>query len=211
MASLALVVGLALPAGGQIIHVPERSATRRPIHVSAEIGFLDSQGRYDGPSGTFWNLGAGVHYRASVGVGFRPGTLGLAGSISDLPVTRTGGGLGTLRGNVEMRSLLLVFRTPETDRLHQIIELGTGPAQWVNLRGTGGVISPEETDPRNSWAFVVSYGLGIPLGSRAAVTIQQDLNTLLDPKDDLPRGTSRVIRQYTTRLGFRLRAAGERR
>jgi hypothetical protein len=198
------------PLGAQIIRVPERTEGGRPVHASAGVGFLDSQGRYDGPSGTYWSLGQGFQLRGSVAVGFRVGAFGVAASQASLPVVRTGGSEGTLRGDVDLRMFLVTFRTPETDRVHQIIEVSTGLAQWADLRGDG-TITPGEEDARNAWALLVGYGIGIPLGSAASITIVQDLGTIVGSKSGVPAGTTRVVRQYTTRLGFRLRLAGARR
>lgn len=196
------------PAGAQIISVPERSSSTRPVHLSAEFGFLDSQGRFDGASGSYWNLGQGFQLRGALAVGFRVGALGVSASQASLPVVRSGPS-GTLRGDVDLRMLLATFRTPETRGLHQIVEVSTGLAQWTNLRGDG-TLEPGEEDARNAWAILIGYGFGIPIGNLGAITIVQDLGTIVGSKAGVPSGTTRVVRQYTTRLGFRFRLLGGR-
>lgn len=206
-AALAGLACLAQTAGAQILRVPGQQGGGPPLYASAEIGFLDTQGRFDGPSQTYWSLGQGVQYRASVALGTRIGAFGVSGSLANLPVT-VSGGLGSTRGDVDLRMLLGTFRSPESERLHQIIEIGVGLAQWASLDTD--VPTATDDEGRNAFALLVGYGIGIPLGSRASISIVQDLGTLVGSGKDLPSGESRIVRQYTTRLGFRLRFSGAR-
>lgn len=202
-----LVLALAPEAGAQILRVPGAQSNGPPVHVSAEVGFLDSQGRFDGPSQTYWNLGQGIQYRASLSFGTRLGAFGVSGSTASLPVAASTG-LGTARGDVDQRMLLATFRSPDAPRLHQVIEVSLGMAQWSGLDTD--VALPTDAETRSAFALLVGYGIGIPLGSRATVSIVQDLGTIVGSKEDVPAGTTRVVRQYTTRLGLRWRLAGRR-
>ncbi len=203
----ALMLALAPGLSAQILRVPGAQSSGPPIHVSAEIGFLDTQGRYDGPSQSYWNLGQGIQYRASLSIGTRMGAFGVSGSTASLPVAAATG-LGVARGDVDLRMLLATFRSPHAPRLHQVIEVSLGMAQWTGLDTD--MAQPTDAESRNAFALLLGYGIGIPLGSRATVSIVQDLGTIVGSKAGVPAGTTRVVRQYTTRLGLRLRLAGRR-
>lgn len=210
LAATALAVALLGPtsAGAQILRVPQAERGGPPILLAAEIGFLDTQGRYDGPSQTVWGLGQAVQYRASLAVGTGIGAFGVSASTATLPVT-VSGGLGSTRGDVDLRMFLGTFRSPDAPRLHQIIEIGIGLAQWTALETDAP--QPTDDEARNAFALQVGYGIGIPLGGRATLSIIQDLGTLVGSGKDLPSGTSRIVRQYTTRVGLRVRLAGRPR
>jgi len=207
----ALVLALApaiLPA--QIIRVPDANESGRPIFISANFGFLQTQSRYDGQSGTFWNLGEALTYRASLDVGIRAGSIGVTGSIASVPIRRTGGtSVPNSRGDIQLRKLLATFRTPEQQGFHQIVEVSLGAAQWGGYSGND-VLSPEEQKARNALALVVGYGFGFSIGERAAFTLVQDYSTLWGSAEGLPSGQSRSVRQYITRVGLRYRIRGQR-
>ncbi len=209
-AALAFAALLTAPLGAQIIHVPSPSSSSRPITATLSFGFLQSQSRVDGQSGTFWNLGEAIQYRATVDVGLRSGGLGLTGSIASLPISRTGGAvpLGS-DGEIQLRQLLATFRTREMQGAHQIIEVGLGLAQWANYSGTD-VLSADEQKTRNALALSIGYGIGFTLGDRAALFVIQDAATLWGSGEGLSAGQSRQVQQYTTRVGLRLRVTGSR-
>lgn len=209
VAALLLVSGLvARPLAAQILRVPEAAESRRPIFTSLSIGFLDTQDRYDGQSGSAWLLGQAISWRGSLEMGIRAGALGVAASVASVPISRTGTGARS-DGDIQLRQYLATFRTPETQGFHQIVELGVGLAQWASYSGTD-VLTDEEAKARNALALAVGYGFGFRLADRASIHMVQDLGTLIGSKEGIPSGVSRSVRQYTTRIGMRLRLTGGR-
>ncbi|MBP7551742.1 MAG: hypothetical protein KA761_15730 [Gemmatimonadaceae bacterium] len=208
LASLVLLV--ARPAAAQIISVPSVDEARRPLAVSATFGFLQTQSRFDGQSGVLWILSEALQYRASVELGMKSGAFGVAASLASVPIRRDGGTAPlNSNGDIELRQLLATFRTPEMEGAHQIVEVGIGASQWANYSGTD-QLTAAEAEPRNAFTLVVGYGFGFTIGDRAALTLVQDVSTLWGSKEGLPSGASRMVRQYTTRVGVRYRFFGRR-
>lgn len=209
---LALTVSclLAVPARAQIINVPAPDQARRPIAASATFGFLQTQSRFDGQSGVLWQLGEALQYRATVEVGLRSGAIGVAGSLASVSIRRQGGSApANSKGDIQLRQLLGTFRTPEAEGAHQIIEVGVGASQWTDYSGSD-QLTVDEAKPRNAFTLVVGYGFGFTVGGRATLMLVQDVSTLWGSKAGLPSGASRMVRQYTTRIGLRYRLRGRR-
>ena len=201
---------LAAPARAQIISVPSPDQTRRPVAVSASFGFLQTQSRFDGQSGVLWSLGEALQYRATLELGLRSGSIGVAGSLASVSIRRQGGSAPlNSSGDIQLRQVLGTFRTPETEGAHQIVEVGLGLSQWANYSGTD-QLTADEAKPRNAFTLVVGYGFGFSVGNRASLMIVQDVSTLWGSKEGLPSGESRMVRQYTTRVGVRYRLLGRR-
>jgi hypothetical protein len=208
--ALAALLLLARPAGAQIISVPSPEAARRPVAASVTFGFLQTQSRYDGQSDVLWSLGEALQYRASAEIGLRSGSLGIAGSLASVPIRRQGGTAPlNSRGDIQLRQVLGTFRTPETEGAHQIVEVGLGLSQWAEYSGTD-QLTADEAKPRNAFTLVVGYGFGFTVGQRASLMIVQDMSTLWGSAEGLPSGASRMVRQYTTRVGMRYRFTGRR-
>lgn len=206
----ALLLVLARPAAAQILKVPAPGDARRPVAAAFSFGFLQTQGRYDGASSTYWSLGEALQYRASLEYGLRSGAIGVSGSLARVPLRRTGGSaVAGSSGDIGLRQLLATFRTPETEGAHQILELGLGLSQWADYSGSD-VLTEDEQAARNAFTLHVGYGFGFTLGSRASVILVQDMTTLWGSGEGLPSGESRMQRQYTTRVGLRYRFSGAR-
>lgn len=209
---VALLLSAALPAlaQAQLIKVPAPETVRRPITLSLTSGFLQSQGRVDGESGTVWDLGEAAQHRLMVDVGLRSGALGLAASTARVPIRRRGAGvpLGS-DGTIQLRQLLATFRTLEQEGPHQIVELGAGLSQWADYAGSE-TLSADDAAARNAVTLVVGYGIGFSLGRRASLTLVQDYATLWGPGEGLTVGQSRSQQQFITRLGLRYRLTGAR-
>lgn len=210
LAGAVLLAPLASPLAAQIIRVPTESNSGPPIHLSATFGFLQTQNRFDGQSGTFWNLGEALAYRASLDVGLRAGALGVTAGLASVPLRRSGGtAVPGSSGDIQLRQYLATFRTVEAQGFHQIVEVSMGLAQWTGYSGSD-VLTSDEEKARNAFALVVGYGFGFSLGERAAITLVQDYTTLWGSAEGLPSGQSRSVRQYTTRVGLRYRLRGQR-
>ena len=114
--ALAALCAVAVPARAQIIKVPAPDQAARPIAVSATFGFLQTQSRFDGQSGVLWSLSEALQYRATLELGLRSGSLGVAGSLASVPIRRQGGTAPlNSNGDIQLRQLLGTFRTPETE------------------------------------------------------------------------------------------------
>ncbi|MCL4214448.1 MAG: hypothetical protein KJZ74_11065 [Gemmatimonadales bacterium] len=206
----ALAPALVSPLAAQIIRVPTESNSGPPIHLSATFGFLQTQNRFDGQSGTFWTLGEALAYRASLDIGLRAGAIGVTAGLASVPLRRSGGtAVPGSSGDIQLRQYLATFRTVEAQGFHQIVEVSMGLAQWTGYSGSD-VLTAAEQEARNAFALVVGYGFGFSLGERAAITLVQDYTTLWGSAEGLPSGQSRSVRQYTTRVGLRYRLRGER-
>jgi hypothetical protein len=210
--TLALVAAalFAPRAGAQLIKVPAPEESRRPVAVSVHLGFLQTQDRFDGQSGSNWFLGEALQYRAALEYGIKSGSIALVGSLANVPIQRSGGTApGNSDGTIQLRQYLAAFRTAETEGAHQIIDVGLGLSQWTGYSGTD-ALTAEERQARNAFTLVVGYGFGFTLGDRAAFNLVQDVSTLWGSSEGLPRGRSRMVRQYTTRVGMRVMLRGRR-
>jgi hypothetical protein len=205
---LALLVSAAsTPLAAQLIPVPMSDEVSRPIAVSASAGYFLTQNRFDGQSGQPWYLGDGWQYRVGADVSLDIGSLGVAATFATVPIQR--GNVTTAIGEIQQRQILGTFRSPEPEGFGQVIELGVGLSQWLNYSGSG-TLSADDLKARNALALVLGYGLSIPLGKRATVTLAQDYATVIGSGEGLPPGTRRAQEQYTTRIGLRWRVIGAR-
>lgn len=203
--ALAALLLAARPLRAQLLKVPPPVETRVPVALTAGFGFLQTTGRYDGTSQTYWSLGDGLQYRAALDIGLRSGSFSLAGTTAKVPIRRSNGPLG----EIEMRQYLATFRTPETEGPHQILELGAGMSQWLNYTGPE-QLTAVEAEPVNALTLTIGYGFGFTVGKRLSVLFVQDVGNLWGPKKDLAGGETRLQRQYVTRLGARYIFRGTR-
>ena len=205
-----LCASLASVGDAQLIKVPSPSTARRPITLSISTGFLQTEGRVDGQSGTIWSLGEAAQHRVMVDVGLRSGALGLAASTAQVPIIRRGELTPSgSSGAIQLRQLLATFRTLEQMGPHQIVELGAGLSQWAADHDAAGLTAADRA-ARNAFTLVVGYGIGFSLGTKASLTLVQDYATLWGPTEGLAAGQSRSQRQFVTRLGLRYRFSGAR-
>ena len=204
MAGMALS---ALPLSAQLIRVPKPGESRRVITVSADAGLLFSEGRYDAVEARYWSLGEALIYRGAVDIALSAGSIGFAASVAQVPVARSG--IVGSDGEIQFRQFVATFRSPESPSFHQLIELSGGLAQWASYSGTD-VLTATEKETRNSVVLAIGYGFAFPIGSRATFTFVQDGGLVVGSSKDLPAGRSRTQRQYTTRVGLRVRARGSR-
>ncbi|MEX2180506.1 MAG: hypothetical protein WD771_00550 [Gemmatimonadaceae bacterium] len=211
--ALATIAALAVapivpPLEAQLIRVPSADESARPVIVSVAAGLLQTQGRFDGQSGADWALGESFQYRASLETSLRSGSsVGFTATLASVPIRRSVN--PGAEGDIQFRQFMATFRSPEGRGFYQLIELAAGLSQWAGYQGDD-VLTADERKARNGLALVIGFGFGIQLGDRAAITIVQDAGTVIGSAEGLPSGVSRVQRQYTTRLGLRLRVAGGR-
>jgi hypothetical protein len=202
-----LALGASRPLDAQLIKVPTSDEASLPIFVHASAGYFLTQNRFDGQSGLSWFLGDGWQYRVGADVGAGIGTIGVAATFATVPIQR--GNSTASVGDIQQRQFLGTFRSPQPRGFGQVIELGVGLSQWLNYSGTD-VLSADDAKARNALAFVLGYGLAIPLGKRATLSLTQDYATVIGSGKGLPPGTRRAQEQYTTRIGLRWQASGVR-
>lgn len=182
-------------------------ARTNPISVTGSFGYFITQSKVDGVSGLPWYFGDAIQYRLSADMTFGLGSFGVSGSLANVPLQR--GNSTSSNGEIQLRQLLATFRSPEPRQIGQIIELGVGLSQYANYSGTN-VVTGDDAEPRNAFAFSLGYGFVIPLGKRFSATLMQDYVTAIGSREGLPAGAKRSQEQYTTRLGLRWRAFGVR-
>ncbi len=203
----AVLVLAATPLDAQLIHVPKPDESGRVLTVAADVGLLFSDGRYDAVEGRYWSLGEALIYRGAVDLAINAGAIGFAASLATVPISRSG--IAGSDGDIQFRQFVATFRSPESPSFHQLIEISGGLAQWASYSGTD-ALSAEEKKTRNAVVFGIGYGFAFPIGSRATFTFVQDAGLVIGSSKDLPARESRTQRQYTTRLGLRVRARGSR-
>lgn len=196
---------LAQVAGAQVFGIPQ--PTGRSLWVSAGTGWAQSGDLADGASQATWTLGQYSPLRAAVEFERRGQSLGLAVSHAKVPMTYDGPGCARCDADIDALQMMGIFRVGgggPGQGFHQVIELGGGVTQWSKLTSRGpGTIAPMTAD--NDLTFQIGYGFGLNLGDAFAVTLVQEVATVIHQKDGLASGQNRSLTQRTTRLGARLR------
>jgi hypothetical protein len=205
-AALLAVLIAAAPgrASAQLIPVPDEDALGPTWTLSGGAGLLMVRDRYDVTDGTRWLMGEAIQMRAMLDIAMRSGSLGLLGTLATVPMSRANSGAP---GEIQLRQLMLSFRSPGSDRFHQTLEVSGGWSQWANYRGDD-VLTDEEKKPRNGLAVMLGYGAAFPIGSRVTFSFAQDIGAIVGSGKGLPVGESRSQSVYQTRMELRIRLSG---
>lgn len=205
LSTFIFVLVLVQPAGAQVFGAPR--STGRVLWVSAGTGWAQGGDLSDGASQSTWGMGQYSPLRAAVEFERRGQSLGIAVSHATVPMTYVGPECVGCDADVDMLQMMGMFRIGgggPGQGFHQVLEFGGGVTQWSKLTSRGaGTIAPVTAD--NDMTFQIGYGFGLNLGDSFAVTIVQDVSTVIHQKDGLAAGQSRSLTQRTTRLGARLR------
>ena len=205
LSTILLALALAQPAGAQVFGAPR--STGRSVWVSGGTGWAMGGDLTDGATQSSWTLGQYSPLRAAVEFERRGTAMGLALSHATVPMTYNGPGCTRCDADVDMLQMLGMFRVGggrPGQGFHQVLEFGGGVTQWSKLTARGpGSIAPMIAD--NDLTFQIGYGFGVNLGDAFAVTLVQDVATVIHQKDGLSAGQNRSVTQRTTRLGARLR------
>lgn len=205
LSTVLLVLALASPAGAQVFGAPDRMG--RSLWVSAGTGWAQSGELADGATNSTWTLGAYSPLRAAIEFERRGQSLGLAVSNATVPMTYNSPTCNRCDADINALQMMGIFRVGGGNPgqgFHQVIEFGGGVTQWSKLTSRGpGTIAPIAAD--NDLTFQLGYGFGLNLGDAFAVTLVQDIATVIHQKDGLASGQNRSLTQRTTRLGARLR------
>ena len=209
--STALLLLIAIPADAQFGAPPRSSSSR--IWLSAGSAWAQGGTLSDGKTQSTWNLGQYSPLRFSFEFGSGRNTIGAVVTHAVIPMQYTGPACSRCDADIDalqMLGTLHIGNGSAGSPLHQIIELSAGVTQWSKLTarnggggGAGGTIA--KMSPDNDLTFQAGYGFGYNFGDAFAITLVQDVSTVIHQKDGLDNGQSRSITQRTTRLGARLR------
>ncbi|MBX3133627.1 MAG: hypothetical protein KF689_09615 [Gemmatimonadaceae bacterium] len=210
-AALALVASLSLwpvqALDAQIIRVPDSDDRQMPVTVHGSFGYFVAQNRFDGRDQLTWFLGDAYQIRLGADAALGIGSVGLSGTLATVPIQR--GNSTASRGDIQLRQVFAMFRSPEPQGFGQVVQFGIGISQWANYSGTD-VLTESEAAARNALAIGLSYGFALPLGKRFSLTLVQDYVTAVGSREGLPASARRSQEQYTTRLGLRYKVLGVR-
>lgn len=208
-ALLSLVALLAaVPAGAQIIRLPR--ATEPAAWASFGIGLLQAQTVVDGSTGSSWEFGSGLQWRASLEKSSGNGvSYGLTGTLAHMPL-RYDGATCLCDAHATVWQALGSVHVGGGNGFHQVIELYAGVVGYGNFREDGSDVRlpPDGTDLDLS--FGVGYGFGYQASSHLQLILVQDYAASLHQRTNLPGNASALSQQYITRLGVRL-GLGQRR
>jgi hypothetical protein len=199
-----LLAAASTRAAAQLIHVPDEDAVGRTFTLTGGAGLLLVGDRYDVTDGTRWMLGEAIQMRAMLDIAMRSGSFGLAGTLATVPMVRANSGAP---GEIQLRQLMISFRSPPSDGFHQTLEISGGWSQWASYTGDD-VLTSEQKKPRNGLAVMLGYGAAFPIGSRVTFSFAQDIGAIIGSGKDLPVGESRSQSVYQTRLELKVRLSG---
>lgn len=204
LASLAIA---ASSLDAQVIRVPQRSA--QPTSWFAfGVGYHDMNSVNDGGTGTVWQFGTGLQYRASLEqASNNQGAWGLTGTYARLPLTHRGDlGCGLTEvcdAHGDILQLLGTFRMGGGEGFHQVVEFGLGVTHFRNFTAddTDEPLVPRDGD--NDFTLAVSYGFGFGFSTRTQIFLVQDFATMWHQRHGLSGSQSNFVQQRTTRVGLR--------
>jgi len=192
----------------QIIRRPARSA-EPPAWVGLGIGLTQGFDVADGSTGSTWNFGSSVQYRASLEKRVQGGaTIGVSANFASVPLTYTGGGVsGCPAGcdaSANLTQVLGLFRAGGGLGFHQVIELAGGATAYSNFHAQSGgaKLPPTGSDIDATFAFGYGFGFGFSPGTEIAVT--QEFSTAVHQRTGLSASENNLPRIYTTRFGLRV-------
>ena len=208
VALAAALLVVAAPAAAQVVRFPARGAPS--TWVSASAGVLQFGGTVDdGTTGSAWDFESAPELRASVererGGGSSYGLVATyarpqlrwTGPIADVSEDQ-------VRGQASVASLAALLGAGGGRGLHQVIEVTLGARRYSGFRTDDGrALAPADGDL--AVVAAAGFGVGYPLGERAALSLVQDAGFAFHQRD---RGGAReydggIHRSYTTRLGVR--------
>lgn len=199
-----LLASLSARASAQLIHVPDEDEFGATISVTGGAGLLLVGNRYDAIDGTRWVMGEAIQMRGMVDIAMRSGSFGLVGTLATVPMFRANSGAP---GEIQLRQVMVSFRSPASDGFHQTLEVSGGWSQWASYRGDD-VLTAEQKKPRNGLGVMLGYGAAFPMGDRVTFAFAQDIGVIVGSGKGLPVGESRSQSVYQTRIELRIRLSG---
>lgn len=203
--TLALIILCAAPLDAQVVRLPQRAS--QPLGwLSLSVGLHSSGTVVDGGTGTTWDFGSGLVYRASIEQAMpNQGALGLTGTYARMPLRHTGDASCPdgcdAHGNIWQA--LASFQIGGGQGFHQVIQFTAGVTHYSNFTDdeSGEPLAPLDGD--NDFTIGVGYGFGYGFSSRTQLVLIQDFVTTLHQRHGLSGNTSNFVNQRTTRVGLR--------
>ncbi len=202
--STVLLLLLATRADAQVFGAPRH--TGPSVWISAGTAWAQGGTLSDGVTQSTWNLGQYSPLRLSLELGSGGRTAGVAVAHATIPMTYAGPNCARCDADIDALQMLGTLHLgggSAGSPFHQLLELSAGVTQWSGLSVRGGTVP--KMSPDNDLTFQLGYGFGYNFGDAFALTIGQDLSTVIHQKDGLTGSQSRSLTQRTTRIGARLR------
>ena len=190
---------------------------------SAGVAGFNGNGVNDGRTASSWDFGnsTNLQYRASLEKSMGNGSsFGLAGTyarvpfvyssdpFTPLPSGTTGARCGSCNAQLDMTTLVAVFRAGAGVGFHQIIELSGGVVAYQNLKdeSTNAKLAPGggNMDP----IFAIGYGIGYGLNERTQINFVPDYAIALHERGGLSNGVSNTNSTRSLRLSLRMGFGG---
>ena len=202
---LALIALGTAPLDAQVIRLPQRTS-QPSAWTDLSIGFHSPNTVLDGGTGTTWDFGTGLLYRASIAQAMpNESSFGLTGTYARMPLSHRGelACLSPCDAHGDIWQALASFRMGGSEGFHQVIEFTAGVTHYRNFTAddTGEPLAPLDGD--NDLTIGVSYGFGFGFSSRTHFVLVQDFVTTLHQRHGLQGNASNFVQQRTTRIGLR--------
>ena len=220
IALLAFLSLAAVPAGAQIINVPQGSLSKEPaIILTTTVGLPTIQSVKDGRTGTIWDFSQAVEFGAALERTLgRGAAFGIGATYAKMPLhfmdtsVVSTGFANCCNAHVDVITAGAQFTSGGGAGFHQLIMISVGVIAFQNFAvkyngtaGSPGAAPQRDIDPR----LAVGYGFGYGLSARSEVFLLQEYGVALHQGDGLQGSDRRQYQQQTTRIGFRL-GAGSR-
>jgi hypothetical protein len=209
--SLTVLLALCTPMAALCAQIIRAGRLEPQTWVSGGVGLLQVQRIEDYKTGTTWDYGTIVPWRAGIERTLRNGgALGLVGALArpTFAYSDAAGGCDPCDAHGNFFQALAVFRSGGGLGFHQVIELYAGVTGFSNLRqkDTEERLPPTETvlDP----TFAVGYGFAYGFGRGTHLVLVQEVGAMLHRRDDAPSGANTLRQFQQTRIGLRLGLGG---
>jgi hypothetical protein len=202
----AALVAISTPSvlAAQIMRLPSRSAEPGSF-LTLGIGLRGQQPVDDGSTGTSWDFGQGLEYRASIENNLRRGTsVGLSYVRSKMPlVYRTS--LAAIDAEARLQQLMLTVHGGASKGFHQVFDLSAGMTRYSNFQQkSDGSAIPGASTKDDDFSLALGYGLGYAFSTRSQVTVVQEYQLMLHQNEGLTGNASRSAQANVTRLTVRM-------
>lgn len=206
LSTILVALTLTTPAGAQVFGAPRN--TGPSLWVSGGTGWVQGGTISDGTTKSTWGMGQFAPVRLSVEFENQGQAIGAAVSHATVPMTYVGESCARCDANIDMLQTMGIIRAGGRpgQGFHQILELGAGVTRWSKLTATGtGTGTVTALKPDHDLTFQIGYGFGMNFGQSFALSIVQDLATIIHQKEGLSSGQNRSLTQSTTRISARLK------
>jgi hypothetical protein len=203
---IAVSVLYAATANAQLGRFPRRSAEPR-VWGGFTVGLTQPFTVSDGTTGSTWDFGSAIQYRATLEKTLQPGSsFGVAVGLTQTPLTYSGGvvgGCGSCDASANIYQVLALVHAGTGNGFHQVLELAGGATAYTNFqRSGGGTLPPDKPDYDLSFSF--GYGFAYGLSPTSDIEVVQEVGTTIHQRTGLSASANNLPRIYVTRLGMRI-------